>query len=145
MNACMKNEHSPLQTLRSSWEPSLILKPWKLPLWENERGDTAAVLLGHSNPLIMFLQTGYLVPMENVSVPRPKFSPRQRYKCLWANGRDVPQRRVQGYFLTIFTVPAPWTHRKQLTLFLLELLSLVGFSVTPTSADFHYSLAFRGK
>lgn len=73
-------------------------KPWKLPLWENERGNIAAVLLGHSNPLIMFLQTGYLVPMENVSVPRPEFSPRQRYKCLWANGRDMPQCSMQGYF-----------------------------------------------
>lgn len=38
--------------------------------------------LGHSNPLILFLLTGYLGPVENLPVPKPEFSPRPVvYSC----------------------------------------------------------------
>lgn len=149
------------------FKPHLILKPWNLPLWQNDRGNKHRIcpVLGRSNPLIISLQNRYLGPVENNSVLRPEPTPRSVVyywclqcffaMCMWPTvillslisfPKQVLDKsaceQIGGiclslvcngtWFCTVFGPFSKQTCRKQLAVFHLALVSLIGFFVAVT-------------
>lgn len=163
MSSCTKSEHSPLCILQFFGEPHLILRPWNLPLWQNDRGNKHRIcpVLGRFNPLIISLQNRYLGPVENNSVLRPEPTPRSVVyycclqcffvMCMWPtvillsliSFLDKSACEQTGgiclnlvcsgtWFCTVLGPFSKQTCRKQLAVFHLALVSLIGFFVTVT-------------